>query len=95
MEFKGTKGPWHVNCVLTNTSGIADIKSVYNEHIIACLAAYEFRNATIEETNANAKLISKAPEMLEMLMECERTLQEIYGCDTDEIKNLIKEATEI
>ena len=44
-----------------------------------------------EESLANARLISKAPEMFEMLKKSERTLREIYDCDTSGIQNLIKE----
>lgn len=33
--------------------------------------------------------------MLEMLKKTERTLKEVYECDTKEIEQLIKEATEI
>ena len=38
---------------------------------------------------------SKAPEMLEMLKRCERTLREVYEVETTEIKQLIKQATEL
>ena len=54
-----------------------------------------------EDAKANAKLISKAPEMLEMLNKCKDALYELSslqdGWDEDihELKKLIKEATTI
>jgi hypothetical protein len=61
---------------------------------IAYVHAYTFWNQTFEEAQANAKLIASAPEMLEMLQKAERTLREVYECDTNEIQQLIKKATE-
>lgn len=55
----------------------------------------------IKELKANAKLISKAPEMLDMLIKCKDALYELAnhqdGWDEDihKLKQLIKEATTI
>lgn len=38
---------------------------------------------------------SKSKEILEMLKRAERTLREIYECDTAEIQTLIEQATNI
>ena len=94
-EFKGTKGKWGINHEQRNQRGI----------LIECNNPnWEVCNTTTnyEEDIANALLISKAPEMLEMLNKC------FYMCDklqfpTEqelntiklEIKQLIKEATSI
>ena len=86
MEFKGTKGPW----VQNGNNGIHTKEGL-------CIAITNGQNK-----KANAKLISKAPEMLEMLerlklmcdnlvMPTERDLN-TYSI---EISNLIKEATEL
>ncbi|MFY7733753.1 MAG: hypothetical protein ACOVSR_09745 [Bacteroidia bacterium] len=49
------------------------------------------------DAKANALLISKAPEMLEMLKELHETLKDFDGWreEFNKIENLIKEATEI
>ena len=80
-EFKGTKGKWSVG---RNSQG-------YNSFHINSKYLIISKN----EELANMRLISKAPEMLEMLIKCENTLREVYECDTKDIQNLIKSATEI
>jgi galactokinase/mevalonate kinase-like predicted kinase len=42
-----------------------------------------------------SKKNQKFDEMLEMLKKAERTLREVYECENEEIKQLIKEATEL
>jgi hypothetical protein len=96
-EFKGTKEGWgklvhHGDIKKDDCFWIQIGKPM--EKIIAEVKGIHYGIDNIEATY-NAKLISKAPEMLEMLEKCERTLREIHGFDTIEIKNLIKEATEI
>ena len=91
MEFKGTKGKWEytggdnlsVDIVLENNSTISiDRLNRYDEGIVC----------TRQEMNANALLISKAPEMLEML----KDIKDYLGSDKrEEVEKLIKEATEI
>lgn len=88
-EFKGTKGKWYKG--LTN-----DVKQVGTKKVIADCCFFD-NDRAIEE--ANALLISKAPEMLEML----HRIENILTYDTiepnsplqEEIYNLIKQATEI
>ena len=88
MEFKGTKGNWELK-KLTNRiiigNSIADVWG-FDAHI---------NSEVKEEMEANALLISKAPEILWMLQKCERTLREVYEVETTEIKELIKQATDL
>jgi hypothetical protein len=79
MEFKGTKGKWEVAKVKVFYFNV----EVDNEVICEIISPNN-------DGKANALLISKAPEMLEML---EKVLTAKFTCE--EIKQLIKEATEI
>lgn len=99
MEFKGTKGKW----LMTHPKGSNGFLYVGlrpNEGNIATCYTVDadsarFRNVTIE-TKANALLISKAPEMLEMLKEVKSRLKgNGFPSLTAKIEQLIKEATEI
>jgi hypothetical protein len=95
MEFKGTKKPWEIE--LTN-----DYHEDCRIYHIPNIGIYFDENSDIEpeEIDANLLLISKAPEMLEML-----EIFESYfvGKQIDEyeyqlkldLKQLIKEATEL
>lgn len=95
-EFKGTKGNWELckdydemdNPVLSVTSNEGKIAYCYNLKLCCGIQ---------ERTNANAILISKAPEMLEMLELLQRMMdgQEDWDEVRSEIKQLIKEATEL
>jgi hypothetical protein len=91
MEFKGTKGKW----ILEDGKEI-----MCNNNLISTGYGFMVKNryTVTEESRANALLISKAPEMLEMLqltlVELETGAKkhwEIYGM----IEQLIKEATEL
>lgn len=94
-EFRGTKGEWHKDVTKKNKiivrlgeSKIIELGTIYSDdcnHPACCKT----------EEHANALLISKAPEMLEMLKKAERTLREVYDCCTEEIEQLIKEATDL
>ena len=86
-EFKGTKGKWEIEYLAEEECS----RAVINNGLIDVWSI----RTTFEEANANALLISKAPEMLEMLEKAERTLREVYECDTTEMQQLIKEATEL
>jgi hypothetical protein len=88
-EFKGTKGKWTVSELnfdeIKSESGfsIADVWDMGIER---------FPNP--DEANANALLISKAPEMLEMLGKCISMLGNVGEFEmAKEIQHLIKEAT--
>jgi hypothetical protein len=91
MEFKGTKGKWEV--------------TVSNEYCGDYSIRTENGSATSFEDEANALLISKAPEMLEMLnnqleflIYCRDNMKvsrPVFNQKILRIKQLIKEATEI
>jgi hypothetical protein len=94
MEFKGTKETW----VLIKN----DICS--QEKIISTALGFivEGKYTINEETKANALLISKAPEMLEMLKEIYKIENGAFALQSfdinllkSKIEQLIKEATEI
>ena len=99
MEFKGTKGKWTVanygHCLAIETElREGDKHTVFTDQF--CHASRFDGDA-----KANALLISKAPEMLEML---EKTVEFFDEGDStyssvsqfiDQIKQLIKSATEI
>ena len=89
MEFKGTKGKWNADKNTTfggkNSIIVSDEKGV-----IINLDAASFDSD--EEMEANALLISKAPEMLEMLIE---VLENKSDIDYKKVEQLIKEATEL
>lgn len=80
MEFKGTKGKWVLNNHVIESYLGNDIAEVWDSND--------------EENQANALLISKAPEMLELLqslVSSEMTPLAIRK----QAKQLIKEATEL
>lgn len=95
MEFKGTKGKWivdheesgfnkyHQLCTPISTKGFIGFCEIYGDD---------------EESKANALLISKSPEMLEMLQKIHLKLTDsdtINYDDYEELEQLIKEATEL
>lgn len=95
MDKKFTKGKWIVNREThyytvnyqENGRGMINLFMVSND--------YQKSDSLNEECEANALLISKAPEMLEML---EYLVQNGKINDKDiigNIKNLIQEATEL
>lgn len=102
-EFKGTKGKWSCR---------EEYDDLYEQHIISIDSVGEHRTSIVtvwsglpsefninKETKANAKLISKAPYMLNMLKECSRVLGKVQSPTTPslllkrEVDDLIKEAT--
>lgn len=84
-EFKGTKGSWvltpKTNRIIIGNS-IADVWG-FDAHI---------DDKANEKMEANALLISKAPEMLEMLISVKEHLNDD---DKWSVEQLIKQATEI
>ena len=70
---KFTKGKWYItsspyyNEETGENDGSFDIITKGRKHIITGVNAYSFYGQTIETAKANALLISKSPEMLEML----------------------------
>ncbi|MDQ8014870.1 MAG: hypothetical protein REI96_20650 [Flavobacterium nitrogenifigens] len=111
MEFKGTKGNWEFKDNLPEyhepKCSRIEVFSKQNPSFWICKVQ---NNGMIgnEEGKANALLISKAPEMLEMLEDvCENLELQLAmrgGCDADgyggthlleKAKTLIKQATGI
>ena len=89
-EFRGTKGDWLIDPL--NTISIIDSSGDLMSQLICQINGKWDK----EEKKANALLISKAPEMLEMVKRCEFW---ISACNEDanilkDISELIKEATE-
>ena len=86
-EFKGTKGKWKIK-----EKGATILDD--NDNSVICW--YGVATSTFwkkeEEFKANSLLISKAPEMLEML---EKLAHGEHYIGVQEIRQLIKEATEI
>ena len=81
MEFKGTKGNWEVKRKLNVVVGTQPLCD-----------AWSFGDICSEEASYNAKLISCALEMLEML----DLLTTVYSADNiEKAKLLIKKATTI
>lgn len=88
MEFKGTKGKWEVgNGEVFRPASNGSI-SPYWQQICSMV------NNGTNEYKANALLISKAPEMLEMLIRM-RDNEDWDITDLLDLKQLIKEATEL
>mgnify|MGYP003427076249 CR=1 FL=1 len=89
MEFKGKQGKLFVE----------GIKEDYFVHLINSngnsVCSISTNEEQYNEALCYANLFSKAPEMLEMLQRCERTLREVYEVETTEIEQLIKQATEV
>lgn len=103
-EFKGTKGKWEysggdnssIDIVLPNDTTISIDR--YNRYGYGLVGQRQ-------EMEANAKLISKAPQMLEMLISISETAYKIWKINDEneffdevdfaELDDLIKEATEI
>ncbi len=97
MEFKGTKGKWEIN------SRASRNVRCNNLTIANCSQGQDGENET--EEKANALLISKAPEMLEMLklqldflIYCRDNMKvsrPVFNQKILKIEQLIKEATEL
>lgn len=94
-NFKGTKWPWTYS---------TQVGSPRHCHVAQVWGADGFILADLEatkdetEASANALLISKAPEMLEMLETIEYKLRngyELQSSDHSKLQQLIKKATEI
>lgn len=93
-EFKGTKGKWEV----TEGTSLIGVRLGSEGKVFA------IQNTDVEG-RANALLISKAPEMLDMLKMISDVADEIWNLDDknvlfqkinfEEIQELIKQATEI
>jgi PHD/YefM family antitoxin component YafN of YafNO toxin-antitoxin module len=94
MEFKGTKGKW---IVYPTDSVESHLDIAINSDKSDCVC-WVYSKSDYKEINgkANALLISKAPEMLEMLKEIRNQMEDGRTYITKEdIQRLIKSATEI
>lgn len=96
MEFKGTKGTWSYRENYDEKYSQPTLiigNETYSEFITIWTGLERYDEIDIE-TKANALLISKAPEMLEMLqiiLQSENT----PIVHRKKVKQLIKEATEL
>lgn len=93
-SFKGTKGKWKIH----KGSHYFSVKYEENErgsiNLFMISEDYKGSHSLVEECKANALLISKAPEMLDMLEYfVENNMLSITG--EEMAKQLIKEATEL
>jgi hypothetical protein len=112
MEFKGTKGKWEVGTVNNGQQGINGLVIWSPEYSQKSDGTYEMvchitqPDEQTETDEPNALLISKAPEMLEMLKDIIRQANEVVYVNSmgasetyfqliEQAENLIKEATEI
>lgn len=86
IEFKGTKGKWEVVKDDFFNSTVVKHKA-FSVCVVNNLASNDI-------CQANALLISKAPEMLQMLQRIDRKMCVTFD-DLIEIKKIIKEATEL
>jgi hypothetical protein len=88
MEFKGTKGKWNT------FNDRVEQRGQFTDYVIC-----RFEPRMSRESEANALLISKAPEMLEMLKTTSNCLWMLNTKGTnelaEEIDKLIEESTEI
>lgn len=87
--FKGTKGKWIRKEVITDNGFFQKVSVDLAESIC---------NVTTrdhERSIYNALLISKAPEMLDMLESCLLAFQQLGLKEPEGIKQLIKESTEL
>lgn len=92
-EFKGTGGTWSV---LGEKYFTIESKVQHERHIvpIVTIATVNSSFRPTEEAKANAKLISKAPEMLEMLEHVLALAKCGNIVEAYKVEELIKEATE-
>lgn len=92
-KFKGTNGKWEV--LITDVVD-SHLDIAINSELSDCVA-WVYSASDYKDVNglANALLISKAPEMLEMLNRISN--DKLWGTDEDfkELKQLIKQATEL
>ncbi|WP_086985207.1 hypothetical protein [Elizabethkingia miricola] len=96
-EFKGTKGNWYLD---GNKDDLFMVASDINDKAnVVCQQPYKDAcESSLKNWEANAKLISKAPEMLEMLsrvLDCQAQAHTLPSWLNEEIESLIKEATEL
>lgn len=84
-EFKGTKGKWRT--YNSDDDSITIVKEDESQ-------AIAFLPELFIESEANAKLIACAPEMLDLLSSIENDEKQVPKFLWDKIQQLIKKATE-
>lgn len=106
-EFKGTKGKWDIKHSESKDAWNIIGTVLGGKYKIARIPYYKdsrlsdsFNDFEKREANYDAKLISKSPEMLEMLKECLDELHDYSDASIGKvmipkIEKLIKEATEL
>ena len=93
MEFKGTKGKWTYEYDNSDYNP-TEWYTIFSDKGSVLSRNYNERNFQEEEMRANALLISKAPEMLEMLQYF--IDNNMISVKADEMAiELIKQATEL
>ncbi len=102
MEFKGTKGKWSISSEIDDKRNQPvfniDANEVSQKSIITVWSGLDKDEEIDDEIKANAQIISKAPEMLELLTESLDTFTCNDSSDRDlksRIEQLIKSATTI
>jgi len=103
MGFKGTQGPWVIselgepsrNNGNTGCHTIATAKNIKDVGFIEVWFSDDFTVTTKEEAHANALLISKAPEMLDMLQSILASEHLKGTIEESKVKQLINSATQI
>ena len=105
MDFKGTRGKWkHKKGKRAKFEYDNFILDDYGNHILKWSnTGNGSHKLTMKESHANGLLISKAPEMLEMLQRLRKDVDfgfSSWGNDkglmlSEELESLIKEATEL
>lgn len=102
-EFKGTEGKWSIDNLC---SDLIISNHFNNGGDIICQAPDKDMRRSLDFWKANAQLISKAPEMLEMLKELlsditqdeylhDTSIKQFFEHRATEVEQLIKEATTI
>lgn len=98
MEFKGTKGKWELSTAASGGISIDSIDPKDGLNFEVC-EVWGINNDMVhsEESKANALLISKAPEILEMLIDIVNANNKgnLEHLNFYQIEQLIKEATEL
>lgn len=94
MGFKGTKGKWYLQPYTDAYTNIIRCNNGVHETLYIAATSQD----SGEETRLNALLISKAPELLEMLLEIHESYKNkghLLDVSPSKIERLIKEATEL
>jgi len=100
MEFKGTQGKWEQSIEYCKKfkQPIININSEYKKEFVVIYSGLDKHDEIDDTTKADALLISKAPELLEMLQfiyEKYETDGHLLNVSPSMIKNLINQTTEL